>query len=317
MAIGRHRQAAAMGEVTNLCLQCYREAPKTKWTARCDCGERPFDCEYWGQVIDAIDASYAKDLRSKPFSWRVSDVGLEEEFRSRAPIAAPRFWLQNSFWRALRYAQYGTNPVLRAAASFYQPQRQWAANRAFVAGQFRNVMGADIAVDSSKDILGAIDMHRYAGEPVRILFLTRDPRGSIWSKIKHQSDHPQRDALIAAETSEWMKVNQRFITLLRNIPASDQLHVPYESLCNEPDKTVRRIETFLGLPHDDGILEPTPQPFHMIAGNKIRFSLKDFVIREDKRWRDGLTDAEMNRIQTQSRPVASQLGYDFSEPANT
>ena len=43
-----------------------------------------------------------------------------------------------------------------------------------------------------KDVLGAIDMHRYSGEEVRVLFLTRDPRGSIWSKIKHQPDHPDR-----------------------------------------------------------------------------------------------------------------------------
>ena len=97
--------------------------------------------------------------------------------------------------------------------------------------------------------------------------------------------------------------------LLENIPAEDQMRVPYESLCHEPDATVRTIESFLGLPHDDGILDPAPQEFHMLAGNKIRFSLRDFVIREDQAWRKGLTTAEAERVMRLAEPIASQLDY--------
>ncbi|MEM9172431.1 MAG: sulfotransferase, partial [Pseudomonadota bacterium] len=182
-------------------------------------------------------------------------------------------------------------------------------NRAFVARQFRQVNNVPLAVDSSKDVLGAVDMHRYSGEDVRILFLTRDPRGSTWSKIKYTKDHPERAQHIDDAARLWSRMNLRYIRLLKNIPPEDLLHVPYESLCHDPETTVRRVEAFLGLPHDENILKPDPQQTHMVAGNKIRFSLQRFVIREDTAWRKNLTDAEAQRIMAITEPVASQLGY--------
>ena len=85
LLLARHPKVAAVGELSLLSLQIARDE-STKWVGRCSCGERPLECPVWGPPLREIEAENGVDLATDPFGWRVSDVGMEEEHRRRAPF---------------------------------------------------------------------------------------------------------------------------------------------------------------------------------------------------------------------------------------
>ena len=121
MLLARHRDVEAVGEMSLLSLQIARDET-TRWVGRCSCGERPIDCSMWGKVLSDIESEEGVDFKSNPFAWRVSDVGMEEEYRGAAPFRVPFVWLRNRFWRLIRADQLGatsssdTYTVMRCAA---------------------------------------------------------------------------------------------------------------------------------------------------------------------------------------------------------
>jgi sulfotransferase family protein len=310
--LGRHAKISSMGEIANLSLQCYRDH-RTRWPGTCSCGARPFDCPVWGSVIQDIHRQYGKDLRESPFSWRVSDVGLEEEHRKSAVWKSPLFWASNRSWRALRHLQYGTTPVLASVARLYQPQKRWIGNRSFVAERVADHFMTEAVVDASKDYLGMRDLVGHSPLPVKVLFITRDPRGNAWSTARAAKSAADRLARLRKGCREWNTVNGRIRNLLRDTDPSMWMQVKYENLCRKPEQTLRELLSFIGLPYADSILQGEDENQHTIAGNKIRLRKDRLEIREDNAWRDNFDERELTEIRERCSALGSHLDYDFSD----
>src|SRR5690606_6281097 len=142
MLLARHPQVAAVGELAHLPLQVARDE-KASWIGRCSCGERPFDCTFWGPVLREIGQEQGVDLEARPFGWRISDVGLEEEHRAAAPLRVPLVWARNRFWRLIRYGQYMLPAPLALPFMPYQPQRKWGRNRAILVEKIARAFKVD------------------------------------------------------------------------------------------------------------------------------------------------------------------------------
>ncbi len=310
LLLGRHERISSMGEVANLSLQCYRDH-RTRWPGLCSCGERPFDCPVWSTVIDDIKRDHGKDLQSAPFSWRVSDVGLEEEFRRKAIWRTPVFWASNKAWRTLRHLQYSHVPVFSPMARAWRPQTVWVENRCYVGERIAAYFGTDAVVDASKDYLGMRDIAGYSPLPVRILFMTRDPRGNVWSSAKRARSSIERGLAVRKGIQDWNVVNGRAFRLLQDVPQSRWMHLRYEDLCREPQDVLRRVMEFIGLPYSDAMLDGDDDNQHTIAGNKIRLSKSRLEIREDFAWRDNLVDEELQKIRESCSALADHLGYEL------
>jgi hypothetical protein len=311
LLLGRHPEIAAVGELANLSLQCYREEGRTKWTARCGCGERPFDCSIWKDILNQVHEDFGVDMQKNPFAWHVSDVGLEEEYRSLAPRKIPLIWARNKFWRLWRYAHYSQSSILRSITQCYRPQISWAQNRSFIIEKFAEKLKARAVVDASKDALGMCDMYYYSPLPVKILFITRDCRGSVWSMAKHAKSEQERAKKVLQGAQTWITVNKRIMNCLRPIPSSDWLHIKYEDLCHNPLQTMNTIFNFLGFENRPDILTNTAIQEHTIAGNKIRLSGNITHIREDTAWSENLTPDELRNIIRLTGDFATTLGYQL------
>ncbi|MDO8954860.1 MAG: sulfotransferase [Gammaproteobacteria bacterium] len=311
LLLGRHPEIAAVGELANLSLQCHRKEGLTKWAARCGCGERPFNCSVWKDILNQVHEFSGIDMQKDPFAWHVSDVGLEEEYRSSAPRKTPLIWARNKFWRLWRYAQYSPSSVMRSFTQWYRPQISWARNRSFIIEKFAEKQKARAVVDASKDALGMCDMYYYSPLPVKILFITRDCRGSVWSMAKHAKSEQERVAKILEGTHEWMVVNRRIVDYLKLIPSSDWLHLKYEDLCHNPPQVMKNVFTFLGFKNPPDILATTDIQEHTIAGNKIRLSGNITHIREDTAWSENLTQDELQNITRLAGDFAATLGYQL------
>jgi len=309
LLLGRHPGIAAVGELANLSLQCYREEGLTKWAARCGCGERPFNCSVWKDILNQVHKVFGVDMQKDPFAWHVSDVGLEEEYRSLAPRKIPLTWARNRLWRLWRYAHYSQTSILRSITQCYRPQISWARNRSFIIEKFAEKQKAQAVVDASKDALGMCDMYYYSPLPVKILFITRDCRGSVWSMAKHAKSEQERAEKVLQGAQTWITVNKRIMNCLKLIPSSDWLHVQYEDLCHAPLQTMNNIFHFLDFDDYPDVLTNTEIQEHTIAGNKIRLSGNITQIHEDTAWSKNLTPDELKTITKITKNFAASLNY--------
>lgn len=309
LLLGRHPDIIAGGELANLSLQCYRKEGLTKWEALCGCGKRPFSCPVWQPILKKVHEMSGIDMETNPFAWHVSDVGLEEEYRSLAPRKIPFIWARNKFWRVWRYAHYSQSNILHGITQIYRPQITWARNRSFIIEKFAENQNAQAVVDASKDALGMCDMYYYSPLPVKILFITRDCRGSVWSMAKHAKSEKDRTEKIIQGTDAWITVNQRIMNRLKSIPSSDWLQIQYEDLCHDPLQIMKNVFTFLGFDNPSDILTKTDIQEHTIAGNKIRLSENITRIKEDTAWSENLSQDELKIITKLAKDFAATLGY--------
>ena len=297
LLLNRSANIAAMGEIDMLALQVYRDE-ETRWVGRCSCGERPQDCSYWGTVIREINSQYGVDFVRKPFKWPISDVGIEEEYGVRRPLA----WSWYRFHRLVRTVAYrGSGQVV---GPFGRQYRQWIANRDYVATQYAKVRGVEAVVDASKDPLQMRDIVAYSQLPVRILFLTRDVRGLAWSAVRRRRNTAVREA------RRWTKLNAHILSLLAGIDPNIWLHIPYESVCADSEVALNRIHRFIGV--ERRALSPLEERSrrHTVAGNRTR--LRDLTdIREDQSWRENLSKADIDAIRAVAGDLAARLGYEI------
>jgi hypothetical protein len=293
--VSGHPQIVAAGELGKLSLQFARETiPYPGW---CSCGQRPMNCAIWRAVEEAVAARTGVRLSQNPFGFRVSEIGLEEDFG----IRAPKHWLLRKRIRSLRYAGYARVPVVRHLMPLAGVYGTWAQNRLFVANVFREQTRAIGVVDSSKDYLAMREIYVSAREQMKILFITRDPCGSAWSNVK--SGMPAQEA---ART--WATVNGRILRLLDGVRQDDWMQVRYEDLCRDPAETSRRVFRFLGYEDSPAMATTGRQEHHTIGGNKIRFN-PIAAIREDLSWRENLSDSDVRSIDYITRPIAIRLNY--------
>ncbi|MGH8167031.1 MAG: sulfotransferase, partial [Woeseiaceae bacterium] len=256
------------------------------------------------------------DLESEPFSWRISDVGLEEEYRRAAPFRVPLVWLRNRFWRVLRYGLYTSPAALRTLFGLYRPQREWGRNRSLLVTKVAKTCNVDAIVDASKDPLDMLDIYANATLPVKIIFLTRDCRGNVWSMLKRLMPGETRTGRVVSAANEWRNVNRRIWRLVRNVPASDWLHVKYEDICRQPSVELARIFQFAGLQPVDVTAaiddsSDIADHGHTIGGNRVRFTNEAITVREDASWRDNLSGEELTIINRITGPLARELGYEL------
>ena len=317
LLLARHPRVVAVGELANLSLQVARDET-TKWVGRCSCGERPTDCPMWGEVFSRIEQTSGVNFKSNPFGWKISDVGLEEEYRGGAPLRAPWVWFRNRMWRALRYAQYYAPQFLRPVLDIYRPQVKWAENRSRLAVEIAAVNAVDAIVDASKDPLDMLDVYENATIPVKIIHLTRDARGNIFSMIKRLGPDDPRKGPVTKASHDWVKVNRRIWQLARKVPEADCMHLRYEEICRDPKGTMQRLFEFLGLEAHDVVGSQAADGDesdrgHTIGGNKIRFTSEKLNISEDFRWRENLTVDDLAIVKRVAGPMSDALGHEIED----
>lgn len=317
LLLARHPRVVAVGELALMPLQIARDG-STKWVGECSCGERPLDCPMWGEVLRRIEADEGVSFAADPFRWRFSDVGMEEEYRHKAPLRSPLVWARNRFWRMLRYLQYSGPRFLRPLVNLYRPQARWGRNRSKLASEIANVNGVDAIVDASKDPLDMLDVYENATIPVKVIQLTRDARGNIFSMIKRLPPGAPRKGPVTRAAHDWVRVNRRIWSLAKQVPEADCLHVHYEDICRDPAATMQRLFEFIGLEHHDVVGSQAADDEgsdqgHAIGGNKIRFTSEKLHIKEDFRWRENLTEDDLEIVRRIAGPLSDTLGHEIED----
>jgi hypothetical protein len=297
LMLGGHSDITAMGELEKLSLQ-YARDDKAKYPGLCSCGVRPTECEFWSKIATSINQNFNVDLGTSPFGFRVSDVGWEEDYGVRAPID----WSTRMYYRFLREISYNFHSVNAVKKLLSKKGKFWAENRFFVAREVAGITGAKYVVDASKDRLGMRDVYDNGKGRVKVLFLTRDVFGNVWSSTNRGEGDIGRTA------QKWVDDQARILKLLQDVDSADYLHVKYEDICINPENECKRICNFLKIEYQESMLKFRKEGRHTIGGNKIRYKEID-GIKQDFSWKGKIGQEDIDKINDVSLDMQKKLNY--------
>jgi hypothetical protein len=276
MILGAHSDVFAPGETIFF----------DRWTQtneQCSCTLPMRACPVWSQVVDRV----ARRRRTSPEVLSTEfPTDLTKAFdRSRVLQRAAYLssvggvrWLPPTAWTALRN--------LRCFAEL----RRRTENALELYGCLHDVSRRPVLVDSSKSVYRALHVYSLLTEAVRVVYLTRDGRGTVNSLMKHHG--------FSAKTAarRWLIGNAYTRWMVRRLPATQRIHVRYEELCTDPEPTVRKVCAIVGIDYDPAMLDFRARPHHVMAGSPMRFGGRT-DIGEDTSWRRDMSPAELRTFE--------------------
>ncbi len=292
LILGAHSRIASLGEIDQL--------PKNvALDTECACGERVRECAVWRETLRRMSARRGVDLMQQPYRLQLGYPLAQAVVDPRQQT--PAYRLRRKFVLGLYYLRlrFGLKPLDaclgewdRAIASSFELFDTAAA-----------VQGADIVVDSSKSYLRALALYRAAPERVRVVLLTRDGRGVLWSRVR-------RGVPVRRAVRRWMNQYRRSLPLLERHVAPTHLHrLRYEALANDPADTVAALCRFMDVVFEPAMLDFRAHEHHITNGNNMRLDASS-EIRADDAWRRRLPADALTRFQRMAGRLNRDLGYE-------
>lgn len=270
LVLGNHSRIQSVGEIQN--WDQYLAQKKN-----CSCGVPPYSCEFWQQVVEEWHP-YLTSLQS--------DVTITDTRSSTVTGAAFRFRYRTSLALELLFPMYKWPNAMNTLLPEY---KQRATNIIKLYDLVRNTSGKPVVCDSSKSPYRFRLLYARQPSTAKAIYLTRDGRAVAASNFK------RRGVAVPDSASKWRLDNKYIQKLLSTVPRESFIHIRYEEICREPQKTLSRICDFLGYPFEKDMLQLKDKKTHNIGGNRMRMSaLLD--IKEDLKWRKILTDKQLHEF---------------------
>lgn len=257
-----------------------------KWEQICACQEKVLECDFWHPILEAI-----KPYQSSG-SWVLNHL--------------PEFFDSSAMNRnaSLMLAAMGlVHHKLARAAGGDRLATYLAGHQALRLAALKQT-GASIFVDGQKSLTKAL-LHKGAFSkdiPVRIIHLTRDPRGFLASDKRSN-----RFRNLETSARQWKAGHNRIALLTKRFLHMDYFRIRYEDICASPENMADKLQAFLGArPHKISDLKKKEE-YHLL-GNKMLHHF-DGRIRLSTKWKEELTSAEAVRMLHLTRPLSQEFGY--------
>lgn len=251
----------------------------------CGCGLPVRDCSFWNNLIGGVDPDRKfqggsllpnfADFVGRPRLNRLINRALAYG----CLVLGPKALLP--FMRSLQ-------PFREAYFRFYEMSNRLLRTSVFVDGEK--------SLTKTLLTLGAEDSR----ENIRVLHLSRDPRGTYFSMVRHN-----RGVDIEDFCRDWRRYHTRVSRLRKWVSYS---HIRYEDLCLATDATLETVFAFLGvqfIPVKTSVSDLRKK--HIIGNTMIhRF---DGQIEYDRRWEKELDDETKSTVLEKTMPISGLLGY--------
>lgn len=284
-ALGAVPGVAALGEVMHLWRRGVDE------DELCGCGTAFSACPFWQQV------------GARAFGgWSAVDVAQVERERE-----------------AVDHVRHVPGLLVRRASGRTGRQRSYADRYVRLYTAARQVSGAQVLVDSSKQ---ASLPHVLAGAPgldLRVLHVVRDPRAVCHAWAKEVVRPETRDGALMPRypartmAAMWSRHNVAVELLAaQGVPVR---RLRYEDFLVDPPGTLASVADFAGLPTGaaelSGIGASSVQLSvdHTAAGNPVRFARGELPLRRDEVWRTAMPTADRRLVTRRTWPLLARYGY--------
>jgi Sulfotransferase family len=263
----------------------------------CGCGLPLERCALWSRVVE--------------------QMGSEDIYaRARAMMK-----LQRTVARTRHLPLLMSKPGRRRLATDLAP---YVARLEQLYTSIRNVTGARVVVDGSKDPAYASVLRMAPSLEVHVLHLVRDPRAVVYSWQRRKELFPttagaktpkvymERHGIVKS-TVYWVGLNLGVEAIRRELPSDRYLCLTYEDFVREPVTQLRRILSFLDI--DVGSF-PFVQdralilaPNHSVSGNPSRFSTGAVQLKQDNEWRRHMPSHHKRLVALLSWPLGIRYRY--------
>ena len=305
MLLGAHPQAVTVGEIKATSLGDVDRY-------RCSCGELIRRCGFWRSV--------ATRMSSRGHTFDVTNAQtnvLDVQSSYAAPLLRPLH--RGRVLEAVRDALLALSTQWRRHLAHTQTR-----NLALIE-TLAELSGASVVVDSSKVGLRLKYLLRMPSLDVRVVRLIRDGRGVALTytnpgEFADARDVAQRRGGAGADDSgdpsaldmtraarEWRRSNEEAETLVARLPRDKWLEVRYEDLCHSPERTLRRICTFVGISVDSMVIDFRSREQHVV-GNGMRLD-RTSVVSLDERWRTTLDEKQLRVFDSVAGELNRKYGY--------
>ena len=274
---------AAVGLIRRVDLSSYQ----------CSCGRQFRECDFWKHIAVRTRAlGHPVNVFETNF-WN-THLRLSQNRLINAVLVRSLGW---DPLNELRDALVGRFTGARMAIS----QMGW--NTWSLASAVLERTGKTVFVDTARDHQRPKYLASHPLLELRVIHLTRDPRGNSASIMKHTGV----DVVTAAR--QWKHYNVEAARIRRYLPQESWMSLHYEDLCADPGGVVERISDFLEIDPARRQRGAGDLDNHII-GNKMR--LKGLgEIREDLSWHTKLGKGDLAVIARIAGPTSHSLGYDW------
>lgn len=265
----------------------------------CTCGSPVQSCKFWHGVLQNLEVKTGIDLFADPYAFNLGVFNAPVIQDERHKTLAHK--IKTKVLKALNYARlsYGIVPFPRALTNAVTNPD----NNILLYDEVLSATGSQITVDSTKFYQKGIDLYRSAPDEVRVILLSRDGRGVLYSNLKR--------GLFSREKAvgDWVRYYTRAIDLLKKHVAEEHiLRIRYENLAASPHEELAALCSSLGLPFEETMLDFMADEHHITNGNDMRFN-QSSTIHIDDSWRNGLADDDLRYFENEAGELNRALGH--------
>jgi hypothetical protein len=291
LMLGSHTRIASLGEIDQL-------AKNISLDTACSCGARISRCELWREVLRRAGVRLDADLFSDPYvlhmGYPLASVVIDHAHQTRA------YLLRRKLLLGIYYLRLRTG--LGLLDGLLRDWERAITHTLMIFELVREVLDVELVVDSSKSYLKAIALYRRDPDNVRIVLLTRDGRGVLWSNLK-------RGVAAAAGVRAWRNQYQRALPLLeRHVASAHIAQVRYEDLVAAPAQVLQRLCAWAGVEFQPRMLSFRATTHHIANGNAMRLD-DSSELRLDTEWMTRLGVEELRYFDAHAGALNRRLGY--------
>lgn len=255
----------------------------------CSCGERIKTCSFWKVVRET--------MIGKGHDFYFSNFNTKFEFDGSQLLRRFRLGSFRNYWLDTIH-----DLVLFSLPQEKQRFRKAVARNEALIQAILETSGSRLIVDSSKSRLRVRALRHFSDMDVKVIHLVRRAEGVVYSQLRR---NPQAD--VAALARDWERRHRRLLVNYDRRATDKYYLVRYEDLCEQTEKTLMGILTFLlGKPRIPNMnFQVTDQ--HVI-GNPMRLQpLREIKLDQD--WKEQLTRAQQDIINKYTRKLNWRFGY--------
>jgi hypothetical protein len=280
--LGAHPEIATVGEM-------FIAQGIDPETYVCSCGQRIGECPFWRRIsMEMAARGIPYDVRRNEASFSTNGVGRVSHLLLSAEPRGP----------VLETARSAALALIPGAKR--ELDRRLRINEA-LAEVVTGLRGARAFVDASKRPGRLLHLRRIPSLDIRVIHMVRDGRAVTRSTMRNlgrNAEEGARSWLGAARDAE--RLHQRF-------SADRWLTLRYEDLCLDPQATLDRISSFIGVT-PGGSVPDFRSVDHHIIGNRMRLSHTS-EISLDERWRTDMPAEQIRTVERIAGPTLERYGY--------
>lgn len=288
---GQHKDIVSLGEIAHL--------PKNiTLNTVCGCGEKVAQCSFWQKIFLRLEQKKVL-IKEHPYSFSLGFPLASTVIDKKKQTFS--YKLTRKLISSLQYLLL----LLLKGRYIFKTFKERISNSKLLFDEVLAETKATVIVDSSKDPLRAVIFYLLNPNKTKIVLLSRDGRGVLYSIQK------QRDKKISGILG-WRRFYKKAFRLLKLVDKKDLLVVRYDDLVKDFDHTTTAIFRFAG------VQKPALNPasikadHHILNGNDLRLK-KEISIHYDDEWKSKLDASSRKYFRVLAKKMNVKLGYDIGD----